>query len=176
MVYGRKIGNKGMSLVELIIVVSIITVFGGVISYSLNWASGKAAEECAKKLAYNLMQARTMAMGKNTVTIEVKKDSEGYTITEMIVVPSKEDGTADASTTTTSKVGNKTVKVLFGSDGSEGSDLGGVTFEFDRASGALKKLNGAEAGATSPLFTISKGSTKRTVSIVPITGKISVGK
>lgn len=50
----NQIGNKGMSLVELIVVVAILAIFTGGITYSMNWASGKAAEECAQKLAYSL--------------------------------------------------------------------------------------------------------------------------
>lgn len=85
--------------------------------------------------------------------------------------------TGDAATTTSTKVGNRSVSVRF-DDGSSESELGtgGVVFVFDRASGALKTLNGAEANTASPKFTVSKGSTRRTIEIVPITGRISVGK
>ena len=62
----HKTDNKGMSLVEIIVVIAILSLFIGSVSYSINWASGKAAEECAQKLAYNLKQARTMAMGKTS--------------------------------------------------------------------------------------------------------------
>ncbi len=169
----HKTDNKGMSLVEIIVVIAILSLFIGSVSYSINWASGKAAEECAQKLAYNLKQARTMAMGKNSTTITVKKDEVGNIITEMKLVTD----TGDAATTTSTKVGNRSVSVRF-DDGSSESELGtgGVVFVFDRASGALKTLNGAEANTASPKFTVSKGSTRRTIEIVPITGRISVGK
>ncbi len=170
-----QIGNKGMSLVELIMVVAILALFTGGITYSINWASGKAAEECAQKLAYSLQQARTMAMGKNSITVTIKKDGDGYIVTETEIV-SNTDSTPTTETKS-SRVGKKTVTVKF-SDGSSERELdtGGVQLVFDRASGALKTLNGAEAGATSPLFTISKGNTLRKVEIVPITGRISVGR
>ncbi len=169
----HKTDNKGMSLVEIIVVIAILSLFIGSVSYSINWASGKAAEECAQKLAYNLKQARTMAMGKNSTTITVKKDEAGNIITEMKLVTD----TGDAATTTSTKVGNRSVSVRF-DDGFSESELGtgGVVFVFDRASGALKTLNGAEANTASPKFTVSKGSTRRTIEIVPITGRISVGK
>lgn len=171
----NQIGNKGMSLVELIVVVAILAIFTGGITYSMNWASGKAAEECAQKLAYSLQQARTMAMGKNNVIVTVKKNSEGDVVTEVMITTNTDSG-IDIDTIT-SKVGKKNVTVKF-SDGSSESELSesGVKFEFDRASGALKLLNDAEAGATSPSFTISKGSTMRIVDIVSITGRISVRK
>ena len=169
----HKTDNKGMSLVEIIVVIAILSLFIGSVSYSINWASGKAAEECAQKLAYNLKQARTMAMGKNSTTITVKKDEAGNIITEMKLVTD----TGDAATTTSTKGGNRSVSVRF-DDGSSESELGTgcVVFVFDRASGALKTLNGAEANTASPKFTVSKGSTRRTIEIVPITGRISVGK
>lgn len=164
-----------MSLVEIIIVVAIMAVFAGTMSYSINWASGKAAEECAQKLAYSLQQARTMAMGKNSVTITVKKDDSGNIVTETEIVSNG----AASPTKTTSTVGKKTVSVKF-YDGTTENELDDNTnkavFVFDRASGALKTLNGSEANTTSPKFTITKGSTKRTVEIVPITGRISVSK
>lgn len=170
-----QVGNKGMSLVELIVVVAILALFTGGITYSMNWASGKAAEECAQKLVYSLQQARTMAMGKNNVTVIVKKDGSGNIVTEVTIMSNTDSGTS--TSTTTSKVGKKSVTVKF-SDGSAESELdeSGVKFEFDRASGALKMLNDVEAGTKSPLFTISKGSTVRTIDIVPITGRISIRK
>ena len=67
--------------------------------------------------------------------------------------------TGDAATTTSTKVGNRSVSVRF-DDGSSESELGtgGVVFVFDRASGALKTLNGAEANTASPKFTVSKAA------------------
>lgn len=170
-------GNKGMSLVEIIVVIAILSLLAGCLSYSINWASGKAAEECAQKLAYSLQQARTMAMGKNSITITVKKDSSGNIVTETVIVSNAADGSAPSTNTTTTVVGKRNVLVEF-EDGSSRSELDtvGVVFVFDRASGALKTLNGAEAGAKLPKFTISKGSTMRTIEIIPITGRISVGK
>ena len=131
-------GNEGMSLVELIVVVAILALFTGGITYSMNWASGKAAEECVQKLAYSLQQARTMAMGKNSITITVKRDAEGFIVTETTIV-SNTDSTPTTETKT-SRVGKKTVTVKF-SDGSSESELGmgGVKLVFDRASGALDR-------------------------------------
>lgn len=175
--WNKKIGNKGMSLVEIIIVVAIMALFIGGVSFSINWASGKAAEECAKKLAYSLQQARTMAMGKNSTIITVKTDGSGNIITVTKIISNTDSG--ESTNEITSTVGKKNVSVKF-DDGSSGDrDLNGggeVVFEFDRASGALKKLDNAEVNAASLEFTISKGNTKRTIEIVPITGRISVGK
>lgn len=171
----NQIGNKGMSLVELIIVIAILALFTGVLSYNINWASGKAAEECAQKLAYSLQQARTMAMGKNSITVTVKRDGDGYIVTDTEIV-SNTDSTPTTQTMT-SRVGKKSVTVKF-SDGLAESELstGGVQFVFDRASGALKTLNGADANTLTPVFTVSKGNTRRIVEIIPITGRISVGR
>lgn len=116
----NRIGNKGMSLIELIIVVAIIALFSGIVTYSMSWASGKAAEECTQKLAYSLQQARTMAMGKNNVTVTVKKNSAGEIVTEVTITADTESG--PSTNTTTSRVGKKSVAVKF-SDGSSESEL-----------------------------------------------------
>lgn len=174
--WNKKIGNKGMSLVELIIVVAIMALFIGSVTYSISWASGKAAEECAKKLAYSLQQARTMAMGKNSAIVTVKTDSSGNIVTVTKIISNTDSG--ESTNEIISTVGKKSVFVGF-SDGTASKNLNEgdeVVFEFDRASGALKKLDNAEANTKSPVFTISKGNTKRTIEIVPITGRISVGK
>ena len=60
----HKTDNKGMSLVEIIVVIAILSLFIGSVSYSINWASGKAAEECAQKLAYNLKAGKNNGNGK----------------------------------------------------------------------------------------------------------------
>lgn len=174
------IGNGGMSLVEIIIAIAILSVLIGVVSYGINFASGKAAEECAQKITSCLQQARTATMGKNRTTITIRVDaSTGEIVADLKITPNvvADDGTVSVGTETVTStiVGNNRVDVQF-TDGSGfvPLDAAGVTFEFDRASGALKLLDNDDASHKAPQFMVSKGSTKRTIEIVPITGRIAI--
>lgn len=153
--------NKGVSLVELIIVVAIIALFTGVAGYGLSLSSGKAADECARKLAASIQHARTASMGKNKTTIKVWKDAEGVWTQEVITMADKDTGGAAAAVEQDKvKVGAKNVDISGGMLGTE--------LEFDRSSGALKN------GSGEITFTISKASKTYTVKIVALTGRVTV--
>lgn len=161
--------NKGFSLVELIIVVAIISLFTGIAGYGISLSSGKAADECAQKLASSIQRARTSSMGKNETKIEISKDEDGVWAQETVTLADKDTGGAGADVPQEKvKVGAKNLNVKF--NGSVLSEGDVVKLEFDRSSGALKGYD----STAELLFVISKASKERKVKIVPLTGKVTV--
>lgn len=160
--------NKGYSLVEIIIVVAIMAIMVSVVSYGLSFASGRAADECARKLTSSLQHARTATMGKYKTTITIRKDANGIWADETVTTADAATGGAGTATTTTTKIGDAKVDISFSETGDVASTP--VTFEFNRGSGALTTY--ADRAAVS--FTVSKAGKTYTVEIVPITGKIAV--
>lgn len=160
--------NKGFSLVEIVIVVAIMAILVGTVSYGLSFSSGKAADECARKLASCMQHARTATMGKFKTTITIRKDADGIWADETITNADKDSGGAGATTTTTTKIGDAKVNISFSETGDVASTP--VNFEFNRGSGALTTY----ADKAVVTFTVSRASTTKTVEIIPITGKITV--
>jgi prepilin-type N-terminal cleavage/methylation domain-containing protein len=161
--------NFGYSLIELIITIAIISVMLGVVSYSLSLSSGKPADECARKLASVLSQARTTTMGKymNEITITVS-NTEGVVVNEDILI--KEGSTSNRKST----VGKSSVTVKYKCSGTSGYvDIpsGGLQLRFNSGTGALT----APTKDGQLIFEISKSGTCRYVIINCLTGKVTVG-
>ena len=158
--------NKGFSLVEIIIVVAIMTVLIGVTGYGISLSSGKAADECARKLASCMQHARTATMGKYSTTITIKKDADGIWAEE-VVTTANADGTENTENPigTKTKIGDAKVSITFND-----ADFSEIQFIFNRGTGGLSSY----ADQAEVWFTVSKASTTKKVVIVPITGKITV--
>ena len=62
--------NRGLSLVEVIIVITIMAVLGGLMTMGISAGVSKPAEECAEKLEAALNNARITTMGKQSVELE----------------------------------------------------------------------------------------------------------
>lgn len=173
-----KTDNLGFSLVELIIVVAIMSLFLGVAGYGLSLSSGKPAEECARKLAACIQHGRTTTMGKyrNVITISKESGSERTVVREDVTIKIEDDGTVQTSARSAT-VGSKGVKVEYSTD--EGGSFAELTagssieLRFDSGSGALKKTASGGTGYYTT-FRISKANTVRYVNIETLTGRVTV--
>lgn len=171
--------NRGMSLVEIIIVVAIMSTFIGVMGYGISMISGKPAEECAQKLLSVIQHTRTITTGKQDTTITIFMDSEERIVTKEVSVRLLDN---DGNTTTEEResvAGAKGVSVICTmSDGSTVNITGTNTVElkFDRGSGALRstRVNGIDNSTVCTLITISKGDKIRYITITPVTGKLDL--
>lgn len=163
--------NRGMSLVELIIVMAIMAVLAGAVSIGVSLVTNKAADKCATQLKTSIQSARITTMGKFRTYLKIYMTANGVCIEE--VVQSVEGGT---ETTTLTYTGDAYVTVLYTlSDGSQyplgyGED-NALYIEFDRSSGALKRL---PDGNYCVEIEVSKGSKKRTLKLAYLTGKVTM--
>lgn len=98
----KKKDNRGMSLVELIIVIAIMGVIVGMTGYGLALVSKKPVDECAKKIEMVLNQNRTNAMGNTKAYVEFYlNDKNRVTVTEYLLNNARGDSSAIEKNTTT---------------------------------------------------------------------------
>lgn len=170
--------NRGMSLVELTIVIAIIAVVGAVGIMSFNVMTGKPAQQCAQKLVYSLEKHRTTSASKvdayyvlsyNAATKEI--------IAEEFV---SNDLSLGYTSIGRSAIGAANVEVTYYVSGDATAynlNTGAITLRFDRSSGAFKQLsstNTATNGKYCTKIVASRGGRDFEVTLVPLTGKVYI--
>ena len=161
--------NRGVSLVEILIVVSIITVLAGVGIYSVSLMSGKPAMKCAQKIMYSLERHRTTAMSKVGAKYLLEQDGDKVYFREYVI-----DG-ADASgawvLNSQSEVGSSGVTVTYMLDSDTTPQPLPLELEFDRSSGAFKPQ---ASGRYCTRIVASRGGKDYKLTLVPLTGKVYI--
>ena len=159
--------NKGFSLVELIVVITIMVVLTGLISRGVSMAVSKPADECAEKLKASLQSMRITTMGKFDAHLEIYKKNDQIYVKEIRV--------EDSSGTTTTKesiVSGKGVKLYYEKDNSgsytELTDGNILYIYYNRSSGAFAKT----AGYYCTHMKAEKGNKTAVLRLYPLTGKI----
>ena len=69
--------NRGISLVEIMIVITIMAIVGSVGLMGLNAMSGRPAQQTAQKLIYSLERHRVTAMGKVDASYILRVEASG---------------------------------------------------------------------------------------------------
>ncbi len=161
--------NKGLSFVELIIVVAIMSLLVTVTGFGLSMINGRPADECAQKIMYSLENTRTKAMGKYETTYELYRDGSTGQIMMRESVKLSSGGTAEI---TESVLGDEMVTVTYKLKGAatETTLTSGtsVTFVFDRTNGAITGTAYCEK------IKVSKANREHIITIIGPTGKISI--
>jgi len=176
-----KLNNDGLSLIELIVVISIMSILTGMVSIGINLAFSKDATKCAGKLNDAIYTTRMESMSKaGAYYMEVKK-----TGTEYVAVIN--DGTSDVSTEQLSENGRiSSISCELNGDTIEISESDTVKIAFDKSKGNVNKYNdiafttdGSSGTYVDGLivFTIiqKNGNKSETVTPVTSTGKHKVG-
>lgn len=157
-----KIGNKGFSLVELLVVVALFTILASIAATGITLATSRPADECAKKIQVALEGNRNTTMGKFSASITFSADSEGVYIEEII------NGISEGKV----KIGQSGVNVVYKLSGTETSlSAAPLMISFDRADGSL---NAQVDGTYLESFEVSRGERKLTVTIDKLTGRVDV--
>ena len=175
--------NKGFSLIELIIVVTIMAVLSGFLTYSFSMVTGQHARQCAANLSTVLDKAKNYAMTKSgnyDAYVEIIKDDEGYQA--CYYVPKKPVKTGAVTTDDyilleQENMGKKAVVLNCYFEGGSSFSINEsnyVRIYYDRISGAFKKavaiIGGSEVKGYCTKFEIIRGRTYE-VTLVSETGK-----
>ena len=89
----RKNKNKGFTLVELIVVISIFTVLLGILEPSVSSIFGFRAQRAANSIASALDRTKTEAMNRLVGEMVLTKESDGFYISyRLIITFNRENG------------------------------------------------------------------------------------
>ena len=176
-----RVDNKGMSLVEIVIVVCIITIMTSLIAFGVGAALSKPADECAEKMISTFNYGRVTTMGKQSCKIELYQDSIDSPVFMKQIVTS--GGSSPTTTERENQIAPKKVAVMYKLSGSGATytdltTVSKIVFEFDRSTGGFKKATiYPKDGSASyqeyvSQFKISKGSRIRFIKLEYLTGKV----
>ena len=154
---------------EVMVVVAILAVLGGVGIWGVGAMTGKPAQQCAQKIMYSLERHRMTAMGKVSAKYELyEKDRKVY-LKEY--VGNDPEHPENLSVTQDKEIGAVGVEVKYKlGSGDELKDLP-LTLEFDRSSGSFKTQAG---GGYCTRIIVSRGGRDYEVALVPLTGKVYI--
>ncbi len=176
----RRKSNKGISLVEVVVIVALIAVLGGYIMYNVGVTNGYRARKAKNILASEIseLKVRTLSKAVANGDIYMKVYKEGKTIYSKVYYKelgvSKEEAPVELGT----RIG-----VTFGGSslgetevGDEASTL--LILCFNRSTGALMKYE--VAGGTPTITSLSDIEYVKTkvfdkeyvIELVPATGKV----
>ncbi len=168
----REKRNSGVSMIELIIVVTIMSVTIGAASLGIGMVANKPAEQCANNMEICLNRCRTHTMGKLGGYVAFYTGSDGAVyMVEKLGRPLNYDVTdssdCGAANYTQKKIGRKGVKVVCAGTDITSSPGSAVFFEFNRSDGSLRTPAGGDA-----VIEVSKGNRKYSITIQRLTGKV----
>lgn len=175
--------NRGLSLVEIIIVVAIMSIVGGSLIIGIGLATEKPADECAAKLQSILQSSRLAGMGKldNRVEIYVKDDGYIYVLEKVKVATGNgaDDYKYQETETRISERGI-TIEYILADNNTPitlDKDSAPLILSFDRSSGAFKDLSLMGPGYSGKYcykIIITKGTRVRVLTLARLTGKVTV--
>ncbi len=178
--------NRGLSLVELVIVVAIIGILGTMLFMSTGYIANSAAKSLAGSIKTAIGETRIKTMGKQETALYIYKDASdgryyknyiykvnGNYVTEPAEMIGKRQ--PSVSYTYTNAAGVNTTDVLDGS-----SD--GILISFDRKTGKESdppvsvSVNGVSMMSTKNLTNIqvTGGGAVCNVKLEPATGKVTL--
>lgn len=183
-----KQNNKGLSLVELIVVIAIMAVVIGIGALSFNLLFGTQAKSCAQKFSGMLNETKTGCMSRYDETMTLSYRFAGsdpaittagfYTENELFTI--KKDASAETTGSEIRKMGGSRVLITVYMTGIEpfviNKDNGNsITVSFDRASGAFDEtsavVNGTAVTGYIDKITFQSGLRTYTITMVQETGK-----
>lgn len=175
-----RVDNKGMSLVEIVIVVCIITIMTSLIAFGVGAALSKPADECAEKMISTFNFGRVTTMGKQSCKIELYQSSiDSPVYMKQIVVSG---GASPVTTEKENQIAPKKVyveyKLASGTTYADLTSVSKIVFEFDRSTGGFKKalIYPKDGSAAHEEYIssikISKGARIRFLKLEYLTGKV----
>lgn len=183
--------NKGLSLVELIVVIALMAVLIGIGALSFSLLFGTQAKACAQNVSGILNETKTGCMSRydETMTLSYRKKlpdtdpayeeavtSDGYYSENFVSTIGSSAQEVPVGDSAIRRMGSSRVVIhVYLSDGTdfEMGETESITVSFKRDSGAFDKIivNGTEKDAYITKMTFSSGLRTFTITMVPETGK-----
>ena len=162
-----KKNNKGFSLVELIVIIAIMAVLTTSIITYIGMIGTAEAKRCANGLSTGLSQTKVCAMSRSKASMIVYSDDTGVYLKTVQGNAERVEKIGKAGT----KVEYRTVRNSDAFVPVGTTEANGVKIEFDRASGACKKM---ASGVYCHGFKVTCGKTTYIVNLEPLTGKATI--
>ena len=173
---GRKVKNKiaddrGISLVELVVVIAIMAVMIGITSLGIGMMFSRDANYVAVRIDDTMTEARTLSMSSAGVySFVLHIDSN---IDDQYVQINRAD--APGGTPTPYRTIKLEKNVTITTTGVTADDDGNITIVFDKANGSVKQVNGSKP-ASGAVYTFTVASNRnasniKDVSLIATTGR-----
>lgn len=188
--------NKGFTLVEMIIVISIFAILFGIIVPSLNSILGFRVNRAANSIAAALDKTKTEASNRLVGEMKLEKREDGYYISYYLD-RGKVSGESNVKQDQPEKIAPARTIISYATDSGSEQELAvgdSIVLTYDRATGAFlplqekvwtqkEILSVLEAGEDIPLtrtgeyctqITVSGGSRYKRLSLIQETGKYEI--
>ncbi len=176
--------NSGISLVEMIVVVAIMSVLVGALSIGLGMATTRSATQCASNMEICLNRCRTQTMGKNNGFVAFYANSAGEVfMVQKLNYPADsyniESSDVVAGDYTIKKIGKNLTSVNCGGLellSSENEDTP-VFYVFERSAGSFvgcKNADGSDRPSSDII--VKKANRSYKIEIQKLTGKVVLTK
>lgn len=188
--------NKGFTLVEMIIVISIFAILLGIIVPSLNSILGFRVNRAANSIAAALDKTKTEASNRLVGEMKLEKREDGYYISYYLD-RGKVGGESNVKQDQPEKIAPARTIISYATDSGSEQELAvgdSIVLTYDRATGAFlplqekvwtqkEILSVLEAGEDIPLtrtgeyctqITVSGGSRYKRLSLIQETGKYEI--
>lgn len=164
-----KKNNKGISLVEIIVVVAILSVLIGVTSLGFGMVSTRSATQAAKNSQISIERCRINSMGKISGCIAFFQTADGIFAVEDFDY-SGSMTIDDIDKTKAKKIGKNDVNVTYGYGDTADTPLAdGIVIEFNRSDGSVKNIS-----SNTLTISFNKGSKTQTVRVDRLTGRVTL--
>ncbi|MCR5602471.1 MAG: prepilin-type N-terminal cleavage/methylation domain-containing protein [Lachnospiraceae bacterium] len=170
--------NRGITLVEIIIIIALIGVLSGVFIGGMGYIPNSAARSLATSIKSAIGETRIKTMGKQETVLHIYKDaSDGRYYKQMLYI---ENGAAKADQV--EMIGKHHPIVTYTYEGTSGDvtstlDSDGVYIGFNRTNGKEEIIPvPGVSGVNSVIckeIVVTGGGANCTITIVPATGKVS---
>lgn len=173
--------NKGFTLVELVVVIAMASIFIGIFVLNIGRITGYNAKECYKKVQSAITAEKINTLGKAKFTgeryLQIYRNTADDRIYVQTVTNANTSGVTAAVEDKTKLTKRSGVKIGYElSDGTAVSDVtegSMLNICFNRATGAMVNLDPPNyTTSTLKYIYITAGSHKYTIEFEPRTGKV----
>lgn len=188
--------NRGFTLIELIVVLSIMTILLGIAIPSLNSILGFRVNRAANSIAAALDKTRTEAMNRLVGEMKLERREDGYYISYYLD-RGKVGGESDVQQDQPEKIAPARTQISYTTDSGNTKNMqegDSIVITYDRATGAFLPLQGEtwtqnkilselKAGNDIPLtrngayctqITVQGGRRYKTIQLIRETGKYTM--